>query len=66
MDRLQPLLHNFFTDGGTWSAGGITAKSVERRMQPIGTASDTLGDISAQLIALAVEQGILAPAQQEA
>ena len=66
MDRLQPLLHNFFTEGGTWSAGGITAKSVERRMQPIGMASDTLGDLSAQLIALAVEQGILAPAPQEA
>ncbi|QRM46740.1 HD domain-containing protein [Rhizobium sp. BG4] len=66
MDRLQPLLHNFFTEGGTWSAGGITAKSVERRMQPIGMASDTLGDLSARLIALAVEQGILAPAPQEA
>jgi len=65
MDRLQPLLHNFFTDGGTWSAGGITAANVERRMQPIGMASDTLGDLSAQLIALAVEQGILAPAPQE-
>ncbi|MGV2099725.1 HD domain-containing protein [Rhizobium sp. 21-4511-3d] len=66
MDRLQPLLHNFFTEGGTWSAGGITAANVERRMQPIGMASDTLGDLSAQLIALAVEQGILAPAPQEA
>ena len=66
MDRLQPLLHNFFTDGGTWSAGGITAANVERRMQPIGMASDTLGDLSAQLIALAVEQGILAPAPKEA
>lgn len=66
MDRLQPLLHNFFTEGGTWSAGGITAANVERRMQPIGMASDTLGDLSARLIALAVEQGILAPAPQEA
>jgi putative hydrolase of HD superfamily len=66
MDRLQPLLHNFFTEGGTWSAAGITAANVERRMQPIGMASDTLGDLSARLIALAVEQGILAPAPQEA
>ncbi|WP_413712167.1 HD domain-containing protein [Rhizobium sp. Rhizsp82] len=66
MDRLQPLLHNFFTEGGTWSSGGITAANVERRMQPISMASDTLGDLSAQLIALAVEQGILAPAPQEA
>lgn len=61
MDRLQPLLHNFFTDGGTWSANGVTSAEVDRRMQPIGIASATLGDLSERLIALAIEQGILAP-----
>jgi putative hydrolase of HD superfamily len=66
MDRLQPLLHNFFTEGGTWGSAGVTAASVERRMQPIGVASDRLGALSARLIALAVEQGILAPAPQGA
>jgi len=66
MDRLQPLLHNFFTEGGTWGSAGVTAASVERRMLPIGVASDTLGELSARLIALAVEQGILAPAPQGA
>jgi putative hydrolase of HD superfamily len=65
MDRLQPLLHNFFTEGGTWGSAGVTAASVERRMQPIGVASDTLGELSARLITLAVEQGILAPAPQD-
>jgi putative hydrolase of HD superfamily len=66
MDRLQPLLHNFFTEGGTWGSAGVTAASVERRMLPIGVASDTLGELSARLITLAVEQGILAPAPQGA
>lgn len=61
MDRLQPLLHNFFTDGGTWTSNSVIAPDVDRRMQPIGVASDTLGDLSARLIALAIEQGILSP-----
>lgn len=61
IDRLQPLLHNFFTDGGTWNTAGVTSSDVERRMRPIGEASETLGSLSARLIKLAVEQGILAP-----
>jgi putative hydrolase of HD superfamily len=61
MDRLQPLLHNFFTHGGTWSTNGVTSSDVQRRMAPIGIASGTLGDLSDRLIAIAIEQGILAP-----
>lgn len=61
MDRLQPLLHNYFTNGGTWKTYGVTASDVDRRMAPIGIASATLGDLSVRLIALAIEQGILAP-----
>lgn len=64
MDRLQPLLHNFFTQGGTWTSNAVTASAVDRRMAPIGLASQTLGDLSKTLIALAIEQGILAPRQQ--
>jgi putative hydrolase of HD superfamily len=62
IDRLQPLLHNFFTDGGTWPAAGVTTIDVHRRMRPIGVASETLGSLSTRLIELAVERGILAPA----
>jgi putative hydrolase of HD superfamily len=61
MDRLQPLLHNFFTEGGTWRGNGVTSPDVDRRMAPIGIASDSLGDLSKTLIALAIEQGILDP-----
>ncbi|WP_337268735.1 HD domain-containing protein [Oryzifoliimicrobium ureilyticus] len=63
MDRMQPLLHNFFTNGGTWDSNGVTATDVHRRMEPIGKASAALGALSDKLIALAVEQGILAPAK---
>jgi putative hydrolase of HD superfamily len=61
MDRLQPLLHNFFTEGGTWRTNAVTSSDVDRRMAPIGIASATLGDLSSKLITLAIEQGILAP-----
>lgn len=60
MDRLQPLLHNFFTGGGTWGANNVTSSDVRQRKAPIGTASTTLGNLGDRLIALAVEQGILA------
>ncbi|MGK9054850.1 HD domain-containing protein [Neorhizobium petrolearium] len=61
MDRLQPTLHNFFTEGGTWSTTGVTSADVERRTAPIALASDSLGQVCDMLIAIAVEQGILAP-----
>src|SRR5262245_24167576 len=35
LDRLQPLLHNYHNQGGTWRAHGITRDAVLRRMAPI-------------------------------
>jgi putative hydrolase of HD superfamily len=35
LDRLQPLLQNLHTDGGTWRTHGITREQVLGRMQPI-------------------------------
>jgi len=61
MDRLQPLLHNFFTDGGTWHANAVTAADVYRRMAPIGKASPALGELAERLIAIAIERGFIAP-----
>jgi putative hydrolases of HD superfamily len=62
MDRLQPLLHNFFTEGGTWRTASVTSADVISRMAPISIASATLGELAEKLIELAVEQGFLAPA----
>lgn len=61
MDRLQPTLHNFFTEGGTWNTNGVTSADVERRTAPIALASDGLGQLCKALIASAIEQGILSP-----
>lgn len=35
LDRLQPLLVNFNSDGGTWKLHGITRAQILRRMAPI-------------------------------
>lgn len=61
MDRLQPTLHNFFTEGGTWKTKGVTSADVERRTAPIAIASDSLGQLCKTLIASAIDQGILVP-----
>lgn len=66
MDRLQPTLHNFLTEGGTWATHGVTASDVERRTAPIALASESLGHFCETLIAIAIEQGILAPASARA
>lgn len=62
MDRLQPTLHNFLTQGGTWNTKGVTSADVERRVAPIALASESLGQFCETLIAIAIKQGILAPA----
>lgn len=38
LDRLQPLLHNYHTEGGTWRIHGITREQVVARMRPIEQA----------------------------
>jgi len=64
MDRLQPLLHNFFTDGGTWRANTVTAADVRRRMAPIAKASSELGDLAERLIVTAIDKGFILPGER--
>ena len=60
LDRLQPLLHNYFTRGHTWQKHGIQRKQVISRMQPINEASSFLWDYVLNLIDDAVRKGYLA------
>ena len=43
VDRLQPLLHNCATGGGSWKRHGIKRTQVEARMKPIQDGSTLLG-----------------------
>ena len=42
LDRLQPLLLNHQTNGGSWRTHGVRRAQVLRRMEPIRTALPTL------------------------
>ncbi len=59
LDRFQPLLHNYFTEGHSWRRHGIQKKQVLSRMQPVDEGSSFLWDYVATLIDDAVERGFL-------
>lgn len=59
LDRLQPLLHNFHTQGGTWRAHNITRPQVLARMAPIEDGAPTLWPFVLGLIDEAYEAGYI-------
>lgn len=59
MDRLQPLLHNFFTSGGTWHSGGVSKADVLDRKAPIKKSSESLWNAASALIDEGVRRGFL-------
>jgi putative hydrolases of HD superfamily len=61
LDRLQPMLANCQTGGGTWRTHGVTADQVLEKVKLIEDGSAELGSYARSLVAEAVEQGILAP-----
>src|SRR6266496_2067091 len=63
LDRLQPMLANYYNGGGTWLSHGVTADQVLAKVRLIEEGSAELGAYARQLIAAAVGRGILAPAR---
>lgn len=59
LDRLQPLLHNQETQGGTWRIHGINHKQVLQRMQPVEEAAPTLWPLVEKVIADCIAAGYL-------
>jgi putative hydrolases of HD superfamily len=62
LDRLQPMLANLEAGGGTWLEHGITADRVLAKVRLIEEGSESLGRYARQLVAQAVQAGLLAPA----
>lgn len=60
LDRVQPLLHNYFTDGLTWQANNIKSSQVYKRMQPVEDGAPELWEYVGTLIEDAVRKGFLA------
>lgn len=59
LDRVQPLLNNYFTDGQTWQENRINSRQVHERMRPVKDGAPALWEYVNALIDKAVESGIL-------
>jgi putative hydrolase of HD superfamily len=59
LDRLQPMLLNMRTGGGTWVAHGVTLEQVLSKVALIEDGSAALGSYARTMIAAAVERGFL-------
>ena len=63
LDRLQPMLANYYLGGGTWQEHGIGAGQVLDKVALIADGSAALGDLARDLVDSAVRQGFLSPGQ---
>jgi putative hydrolase of HD superfamily len=63
LDRIQPLLHNVVTGGGSWTRHGINRTQVEARMAPVAQGSKELACLVDDLLDQSVKKGILKPKQ---
>jgi putative hydrolase of HD superfamily len=61
LDRLQPMLLNMQTEGGTWAEHGVTLDQVLAKVSLIEEGSASLGAYAQAMIASAVEQGFIRP-----
>jgi putative hydrolase of HD superfamily len=62
LDRLQPMLLNMQTGGGTWTLHGVTLDQVLPNLDLIEEGSASLGAYAREMIAAAVDRGFLRPA----
>lgn len=61
LDRLQPLLLNYFTQGHTWRMPGVTSEKVYERMAPIRESTPVLWEYAVEIIEDSIAKGYLKP-----
>ena len=59
VDRLQPMLHNFLTEGHAWRQHGVTATQVRERNRTIAEGAPELWRFAERMIDQAVERGYI-------
>lgn len=60
MDRLQPVMLNYLTEGVVWRQHGVTSEQVIARNRHIAEGSEVLWEAAAEYIQDAVRKGYLA------
>ena len=59
MDRLQPLLHNWATQGHTWRAGNVKKAQVLKRMDMVRQATPEIWPFVLSIIEGGIEKGYI-------
>lgn len=65
LDRIQPLVHNFMTQGRQWRAHGVRSDQVRARMRPVREGAPRLWRFAQSLIDQSVVRGYLAPGGED-
>ena len=60
LDRIQPLLHNYHTQGKAWREHGVTADRVLARNAHIAEGAPALWEYIQEIVRDAVKKGYLA------
>ncbi|MDF0725394.1 HD domain-containing protein [Cytobacillus sp. S13-E01] len=61
IDRLQPLIQNYYTKGASWKKHSITKEMVLKRNRKIKESSETLWNFVVELVEDSVIKGYLLP-----
>ena len=59
LDRIQPLLHNYYTQGGTWLEHNVDLDSVIERFKDVAKASKILGQLVDHIIKDSIKRGYI-------
>lgn len=59
MDRLQPMLNNYYNGGGTWRKFGVAQQDILKRIGPLKETSDQLWQFVENMIEDAYQKGLI-------
>lgn len=59
LDRMQPLINNYLTDGHTWLLYDVTPEQVFTRMDPIRVATPALWPLVEAIVADSLKKGFI-------
>lgn len=59
MDRLQPMLSNYYNNGGTWKKFNVAKEDIYERIAPVKKSSDELWSFVENMIEDAYDKGLI-------
>ncbi|WP_422486142.1 HD domain-containing protein [Gudongella sp. DL1XJH-153] len=59
MDRLQPMLNNYYNGGGSWRKHGVAQSDIYKRISPVKDSSDRLWEFVEHMIEDAYNRGLI-------